>query len=107
MVRFLHNDMDNPTSFEYLHEWPIDIFNFSHKFDIAKTRQLVGPNICLMGNVAPLDVLCNGSPKDVWNATRACIQQHPQPGLLLSAGGGTSPGTTEENILALINAARS
>jgi len=107
MVKFLHNDMDNPTSFEYLHEWPIDIFNFSHKFDIAKTRELVGPDICLMGNVAPLDVLYSGSPEDVRDATRACIQQHPQAGLLLSAGGGTSPGTSEENILALINAARS
>ena len=61
MVKFLHNDMDNPTSFEYLREWPIDIFNFSHKIDIAKTRELVGPDICLMGNVAPLGILCPSS----------------------------------------------
>ena len=60
-----------------------------------------------MGNVAPLSVLCDGSPEDVWNATKACIQRHPQAGLLLSAGGGTSPGTPEENIRAFINAARS
>jgi uroporphyrinogen decarboxylase len=107
MVKFLHNDMDNPTSFEYLREWPIDIFNFSHKIDIAKARELVGPDICLMGNVAPLSVLCDGNPEDVRNAAKKCIQRHPQAGLLLSAGGGTSPGTPDENIQALINVARS
>ena len=107
MIRFLHNDMDNPTSFEYLHEWPVDIFNFSHSIDIAKARELVGSDICLMGNVPPLEVLYRGSPEDIRIATKACIQQHPWAGLLLSAGGGTSPGTPERNIRALISAARS
>lgn len=107
MVKFFHNDMDNPTSFKYLREWPIDIFNFSHKIDIAKARDLVGPDICLMGNVPPLEVLLNGSPDDVRDAAKECIQKHPQAGLLLSAGGGTSPGTPEENIRALGGAARS
>jgi uroporphyrinogen decarboxylase len=107
MVRFFHNDMDNPTSFEYLREWPVDIFNFSHKIDLAKARKLVGPDICLMGNVPPLDILVNGSPEDVRDAAKLCMQDHPQAGLLLSAGGGTSPGTPGENIRALIDAARS
>jgi uroporphyrinogen decarboxylase len=99
--------MDNPTSFEYLREWPIDIFNLSHKIEIAKARELVGPDICLMGNVPPLDVLVNGGPEDVRAAAKDCIKKHPQAGLLLSAGGGTSPGTPGENIRALVDAARS
>ena len=107
MVKFFHNDMDNPTSFKYLREWPIDIFNFSHKIDIAKVRELVGPEICLMGNVPPLEVLLRGTPEEVREAAKACIQGHPQTGLLLSAGGGTSPGTPGENIRALIEATRS
>jgi uroporphyrinogen-III decarboxylase len=106
VIKFFHNDMDNPTSFKYLRDWPVDIFNFSHNIEIAKVRELVGPNICLMGNVAPLDVLVYGGPEDVRDAARACIQNHPQTGLLLSAGGGTSPGTPGENIRALIDAAR-
>lgn len=105
-VKLFHNDMDNPTSFKYLREWPINIFNFSHKIDLATTRELVGPDICLMGNVPPLEVLVSGSPEDVRTAAKACIQKHPQTGLLLSAGGGISPGTPGENIRALIEAAR-
>ena len=98
--------MDNPTSFKFLRNWPIHIFNFSHKIDIAKARELVGPEICLMGNVPPLEIMVNGDKKDVRDATKACIQRHPQKGLLLSAGGGVSPGTPGENIHALVEAAR-
>jgi uroporphyrinogen decarboxylase len=106
MVKFFHNDMDNPISFKYLREWPVDIFNFSHKIDITKARELVGPDICLMGNVPPLDILVYGSTDDVRDAVKACIRNHPQAGLMLSVGGGTSPGTPRENILALVDAAR-
>lgn len=107
MVKFFHNDMDNPISFKYLREWPVDIFNFSHKIDIVKARELVGPDICLMGNVPPLAILVQGGPDEVREAAKICIQKHPQTGLLLSAGGGTSPGTPGQNIRALIEAARS
>jgi uroporphyrinogen decarboxylase len=106
MIRLFHNDMNNPISFKYLRDWPVDVFNFSHNIDISKARELVGSDICLMGNVPPLDVLVNGSPEDVWCAAKNCIQKHPQTGLLLSVGGGTSPGTPGENIRALIDAAR-
>lgn len=105
-IKIFHNDMDNPTSFKYLHEWPINIFNFSHKIDLATARELVGPDICLMGNIPPLEVLASGTKSDVRDATKACLDVHPVEGLLLSAGGGVSPGTPGENIQALIDAAR-
>lgn len=105
-VKLFHNDMDNPASFEYLRDWPVNIFNFSHKIDISIARELVGPDICLMGNVPPLEILLNGNPEAVRDATKTCIQKHPETGLLLSVGGGTSPGTPGENIRALIHAAR-
>jgi len=106
MVKLFHNDMDNPTSFKYLRDWPINIFNFSHNIDISKARKLVGSDICLMGNVPPLEILLNGNPETVRDATKTCIQKHPETGLLLSVGGGTSPGTPGANIRALIHAAR-
>ena len=106
-IKLFHNDMDNTKSFKYLREWPINIFNFSHKIDLTAARELVGPDICLMGNVPPLEALMQGSLADVWDTTKACLGAHPQEGLLLSAGGGVSPGTPGENIQALVNAARS
>jgi uroporphyrinogen decarboxylase len=60
----------------------------------------------LLGNIPPLDVLTNGTPDKVEEAARDCLHQHGgKAGIILSAGGGTSPGTPGENIHALIKAA--
>lgn len=104
-IKFLHNDMDNPVSFPYLHELGLNVFNFSHKIPVAKARELVGPQVCLMGNVAPLDVLGKGTAQMVFEKASQCLQEHPgKRGLILSAGGGVSPGTPGENITALVRA---
>jgi uroporphyrinogen decarboxylase len=73
---------------------------------LAKVRELVGPDLCLMGNVPPLDVLARGTPDSVQESARACLRDHPGRGLILSAGGGTSPGTPGANIRALAAAVR-
>jgi uroporphyrinogen-III decarboxylase len=106
-VKIFHNDTDNPVSYKFLRELGVQIFNFTHLQPIAKVRELAGPAICLMGNVAPLDVLVKGSPDEVRQGARDCLAAHPaRKGLILSAGGGTSPGTPGENIKALIEAVR-
>jgi uroporphyrinogen decarboxylase len=104
-VKLLHNDMDNPVSYPHLWELPIQIFNFTHQVRIDKVRELVGPKVCLMGNVAPLDVLTKGTPEMVLSEALACLEAHPgDSGLILSAGGGVSTGTPGENVAALIQA---
>jgi uroporphyrinogen-III decarboxylase len=101
-VKFFHNDTDNPASYPFLSKLGIHVFNFTHLQPLAKVRQLVGPSICLMGNVAPLDVLVRGTPALVRETARACLESHPnRQGLILSAGGGTSPGTPAANLKAL------
>ena len=105
VVKFLHNDMDNPASYPYVADVGVQIFNFSHKVEISAARQEVGPGVCLMGNIPPLDVLTNGSREETLQAAEACLRTHPGPGLILSAGGGVSPGTPGENIAALVQAA--
>jgi uroporphyrinogen decarboxylase len=106
-IKFFHNDMDNPVSFPYLKEWPVDVFNFSHKIPIDKVREMVGERMVLLGNVAPLDVLAKGTPDEVYERAKSAIEDHPQRnGLILSAGGGVSPGTPETNIRALIRAVK-
>jgi uroporphyrinogen decarboxylase len=97
--------MDNPASYPYVADIGVQIFNFSHKIEISAARQDVGPGVCLMGNIPPLDVLTNGSRDETLQAAEACMRAHPGPGLILSAGGGVSPGTPGENIAALVQAA--
>lgn len=106
-LKLFHNDMDNPASFRYLESLGVHIFNFSHKFDLEVIRQEVGSSICLMGNVPPLEVLTDGTFEAVGAAAAKCLREHPSRiGLILSAGGGVSPGTPGENIQALVEAAR-
>jgi uroporphyrinogen decarboxylase len=105
-VKIFHNDTDNPASYPHFRDLGIHIFNFTHLQPLSKVRGLIGPGVCLMGNVPPLEVLAQGSRADVRDAARECLAAFPErKGLLLSAGGGTSPGTPAANIHALAEAA--
>ena len=107
VVKMFHNDTDNPVSYRYLPELGVQIFNFTHKQPIAKVRALVGPDLCLLGNVPPLEVLAKGNRDEVLASARECLNNHPgRKGLILSAGGGTSPGTPGENVRALVEAGK-
>jgi uroporphyrinogen decarboxylase len=104
-VKVFHNDTDNPVSYPFLPDLGIHLFNFTHLQPLSKVRERVGPDLCLLGNVPPLEVLAQGTPEEVTASVRDCLTQHPaQRGLILSAGGGTSPGTPEGNIRALVAA---
>ena len=104
-LKLFHNDTHNPTIYSQLPELGIQLFNFTHLEPIERVRHLVGPDLCLLGNVPPLEVLAEGDSKTVLEAARACLKAHPnRRGLILSAGGGTSPGTPAENIDALVQA---
>jgi uroporphyrinogen decarboxylase len=104
-VKMFHNDTNNPVSYPHLRELGIHIFNFTHLQPLARVRELVGPDLCLLGNVPPLEVLTQGSPEQVVASARACLSTHPSgKGLILSAGGGASPGTPGANLHALARA---
>jgi uroporphyrinogen decarboxylase len=106
-LKLFHNDTDNPACYPYLRDLGIHLFNGTHLRPLDRVRALVGPEVCLLGNVPPLDVLARGTPQEVKASARECLRQHASPrGLILSAGGGLSPGTPAQNIHALVEAAR-
>jgi len=106
-IKMYHNDTDNIVFMPYLEDLKVNIFNFTHLRDVCKVRELVGDKVCLLGNVAPLDVLTKGDYNTVKDAAQEIIKSHGKNGLILSAGGGVSPGTPGGNISALIDAAKS
>jgi uroporphyrinogen decarboxylase len=104
-LKIFHNDTDNPAAYGLMAGLGMDVFNFTHLQPIAKVRERVGAGVCLMGNVPPLEVLAQGDPEAVRSAAAGCLAAFPERrGLILSAGGGTSPGTPGVNIRALVEA---
>jgi uroporphyrinogen decarboxylase len=106
LIRIYHNDTPCPHLLSRIGRLPFEVWNFSHETDIAAVREAVGPELALLGNVAPLDTLARGTPEQVLEEARACVEKAaPQGAFILSAGGGASPGTPVENIDALVQAA--
>jgi uroporphyrinogen decarboxylase len=107
LVKIYHNDTPCAHLHEALAEAGFDVFNFSHEVDIGKVKASMGHRVALMGNVAPLDLGVRGTPPEVEQAALTCLDKAaPGGGMILSFGGGVSPGTLPENIDALLKAAR-
>jgi uroporphyrinogen-III decarboxylase len=68
----------------------------------------VPPEIALIGNLAPVDVIMQGSQQDVINATRRLLDaMEPYPNFILSSGCDLPLETPLENIKSLIQVAKS
>jgi uroporphyrinogen-III decarboxylase len=107
ILRIYHNDTPCPHLLESLSQAGFDVFNFSHKTDIALVKEKMSGRVALMGNVAPLDLGVRGTPEQVYAVATECLDKAaPGGGMILSFGGGISPGTLPENIDALLEAAR-
>ncbi|MCD6303615.1 MAG: uroporphyrinogen decarboxylase, partial [Planctomycetes bacterium] len=101
LLRLYHNDTPNADVFGVLAELELNVFNLSHEIDLARARELLGPDVVLMGNVPPLDVLVRGTVEDVRAATERLLERTADVGpLFVSPGGGVSPGTPIENLQA-------
>jgi uroporphyrinogen decarboxylase len=92
---------------ESLVEANFDVFNFSHEMEIGAVKARMGHRVALMGNVPPLDVGVRGTAEEVMRLALECLDSAaPGGGMILSFGGGVSPGTPPENVDALLAAAR-
>ncbi len=107
LIRIYHNDTPCPHLLESLADANFDVFNFSHEVDISRVKEAMGHRVALMGNVPPLDMGARGTPEEVAQWAKGCLDKAaPGGGMILSFGGGVSPGTRPENIDALLAAAR-
>jgi len=104
-VKVFHNDAPCMHLVEKIAATGCDVFNFSHSMDIAEVQRQA-PNLVLMGNVPPLDVMVRGTPEQAEAWARECIQKTHGRNLILSAGGGASPGMPAEMVDALVRATK-
>ncbi len=105
-VKIYHNDADVNACLDHLPDTGFNVLNWGKQTDIAEVKQRVGDRMCLMGNVNPLEVGVRGTPEEVRKATLEVLEKSEGEGIILSVGGGTSPGMPRENILAMQEALR-
>lgn len=73
--------------------------------DLAEVKRTFGGAMSLRGNVNSIQVMLNGTPKDVENAVKACMDAAKAGGgYILGVGDQTPKDTPEENLHAFVEA---
>ena len=106
-VKMFHNDNfgNRYTPFPHIADLGVNFFNFSHQADMAEAAKLLGPKVAILGNLPPLELLTRGSPEEITAAAKALLASRPADcRLMLSAGGGASPGMPGGNLRAMLEA---
>ena len=103
-VKIYHNDASVEACLDYLPDAGFNVLNWGKQTDILDVKDRVGGRMCLMGNVNPLEVAVRGTPGEVREATLDVLDKSGGEGIILSVGGGTSPGMPRENMRAMIDA---
>ena len=75
--------------------------------DMAEMKAQYGDRICLKGNIDCTGNLCDGTPEQVAEEVRICIEKGGPGGLILSSSNTIHRGVKPENFQAMLDAARS
>ncbi|PTY07423.1 uroporphyrinogen decarboxylase [Opitutaceae bacterium EW11] len=100
-VKIYHNDASIEACLEHLPDVGFNVLNWGKQTDIADVKERIGNRLCLMGNVNPLEIGVRGTPEQVRRATLEVLEKSKGEAIILSLGGGTSPGMPKANILAM------
>jgi len=84
---------------KHITESGTDVIDVDWMVPLAKARELAGPDVTLCGNFNPTGVLFEGTPEEVAEAARDCINAVPEK-FILMPGCEVPPGTPEKNIRA-------
>ena len=89
-------------------ELQVASFSVDNRESLADAKERMGDKFALVGNVAPVDVMLEGTPDDVIEACKDCIRQGAESPLGYNLGTGCQVpiGTPRENFEAFVYAAR-
>jgi uroporphyrinogen-III decarboxylase len=106
-IGFFHNDAFGLTCAPFLKEMGVNLFNFAFDHPIAQIRELTGPDVALIGNLPPRDVLAAGTPELVFAETQKMMREAPDhERIIWSCGGGIPQNVPTENLQAFIKAVK-
>jgi MtaA/CmuA family methyltransferase len=84
---------------EHMAESGTDVIDVDWMVSLARARKLAGPDVTLCGNFNPAGVLFEGSPEEVAEAAKECLNAVPGK-FILMPGCEVPPATPEKNIRA-------
>ncbi len=100
-LNFFHNDAQGLVSTPYLKEMGVNLFNFSFEHTMKEISALAGPEVALIGNLPPRDILAAGTPDQVREETKKMVLEFGGKNRVIwSCGGGMPPNVSTENIIA-------
>jgi uroporphyrinogen decarboxylase len=103
-VRFFHNDAQGIICSRYLSRIGVNLYNFSFQHPVDEIRKMTGPEVKLVGNLPPRDVLATGdSEKVVIETERLYDSVTRKEDVLWSCGGGLPQGVPVENLVEFKN----
>ena len=106
-IGFFHNDAFGLTCAPFLREMGVDLFNFAFDHPISQIRELAGPEVALIGNLPPRDVLAAGTPEQVYQATQQMMKEAPDHSRIIwSCGGGIPQNVPTKNLQAFVSAVK-
>lgn len=93
---------------ELLNETGIGTFGLDNVEDVEEAKNVLGPHMCIQGNVPPVEVMRYGTPYDVLRSAKECIRKgyDSKCGYVLTSGCQTPVFTPKENMQTLMDAAR-
>jgi uroporphyrinogen decarboxylase len=84
----------------------IDAMSLDEKVDLGYAREVMGDQVCIMGNVSPYNLLRN-TPEEIRKESEQCIEKAGQDGnFILAPGCGISEKVPPENIRAMVEVAQ-
>ena len=107
-VTVLHVCGDNTRALQLQADTGADIVAVDHLVDLAHAKHEIGDQVCLIGNLDPVDVMRFGSAAEVTRRAEACITAAATGGrYILGTGCEVPVDTPVENLQALVAVARS
>ena len=76
------------------------------RLDMAEMKEKYGDRICLKGNIDCTGNLCDGTPEQVDEEVRICIEKGGPGGLIVSSSNTIHRGVRPENYRAMLDAVR-
>ena len=102
-LNFFHNDAQGIVSTPYVQEMGVNLYNFSFEHSMKEIRGLAGPEVALIGNLPPRDVLALGTPDQVRRETKKMVEEFADNNRVVwSCGGGMPQNVSTENIRAFL-----